>query len=148
MSSTHLSLNYHVIFSTKNREPWIAPEWETRLHAYLGGCVKKTGGIPIEINGMPDHVHLIIGLKATQCIANVVRDNKAPASAWVHSDIHVSKFQWQDGYAAFTVSASVLEIVREYVRDQKVKHTRYSFKQEYLKLLKTSGIAYDARYLW
>ena len=66
MSSTHLSLNYHIVFSTKNREPWIAPEWESRLHAYLGGCVKKLGGVPMDINGTADHVHLIIGLKSTQ----------------------------------------------------------------------------------
>lgn len=148
MPSTHLSLNYHIIFSTKNRERWIDPDWEPRLHAYLGGCVREMGGVAMEVNGIEDHVHLVVGLKATHCIANVLRDLKTPSSKWVHDEIRFRKFDWQDGYAAYSVSASLLKTVREYVRKQKEHHQRYTFKQEYLKLLKTSGVPYDPRYLW
>jgi REP element-mobilizing transposase RayT len=148
MPSTHLSLNYHILFSTKNRARTIDPEWEPRLHAYLGGCVNQIGGVPLDINGIEDHVHLVVGLKATHSLASVLGDIKSESSKWVHNEIRMRTFGWQDGYAAYSVSASQLGKIRKYVREQKEHHRRYTFKQEYLKLLKMSGVKYDAKYLW
>jgi REP element-mobilizing transposase RayT len=148
MPSTHLSLNYHILFSTKNRERWIHPEWEPRLHAFLGGCVNQIGGVAMEINGIEDHIHLVIGLKATHSIADVLRDIRAGSSKWVRNEIALRTFGWQDGYAVYSVSASQLDIIRNYVRKQKEHHKKYSFQQEYLKLLKVSGVKYDPKYLW
>jgi REP element-mobilizing transposase RayT len=87
MPSTHLSLHYHIVFSTKDRAPIIAAAWRDRLHAYLGGVVKNVEGIPEAIGGVADHVHLLIGLRATACLADVVRDVKAVSSRWVHEEI-------------------------------------------------------------
>jgi len=106
MPSTHLSLHYHVVFSTKDRTLCIATAWRERLHAYLGGVVRNVNGVPEAIGGIADHVHLLIGLRATACLADVVRDVKAVSSRWVHEEIGERTFAWQEGYGAFTVSAS------------------------------------------
>ena len=95
MSSTHLSLHYHIIFSTKGRQRLIADEWRGRMHAFLGGAVRTAGGFPDTIGGPDDHVHMLIGLKATHCLADVVGDFKSASSRWVHDELHIPLFQWQ-----------------------------------------------------
>ena len=148
MASTHLSLHYHLVFSTKGRAPIIGAAWRERLHAYLGGVVRNVEGVPEAIGGVADHVHLLIGLRATVRLADVVRDLKAVSSRWVHDEIGERAFAWQEGYGAFTVSASQREAVREYVTRQEEHHQKRTFQAEYLELLQRSGVDYDERYLW
>ncbi len=148
MPSTHLSLHYHVVFSTKNRVDSINTAWRERLLAYLGGVVRNVEGVPDAIGGVADHVHLLIGLRATACLANVVRDVKAVSSRWVHEEIGVRSFAWQEGYGAFTVSASQRDVVRAYITKQEEHHRKRTFQEEYLELLKRCGVDYDERYLW
>ena len=148
MPSTHLSLHYHVVFSTKNRVPTIAEAWRGRLHAYLGCVVRNVEGVPEAIGGVADHVHLLIGLRATARLADVVRDVKAVSSRWVHDETGVREFSWQEGYGAFTVSASQRDMVREYIAKQEEHHRQRTFQEEYVELLKRSGVEYDDRYLW
>ena len=148
MASTHLSLHYHVVFSTKDRAPIITAAWRERLHAYLGGVVKNVDGIPEAIGGIADHVHLLIGLRATACLADVVRDVKSVSSRWVHDEIGDRAFAWQEGYGAFTVSASQRQPVREYIARQEEHHRKWTFQEEYIELLNRSGVEYDGRYLW
>ena len=136
MSSTHLSLNYHIVFSTKDRLPMISPEWRERLHAYLGGAVKHSGGIPIAVRGIADHVHLLLALPATQALAAVVRDVKAASSRWVHEEMHLEKFAWQEGYGAFTVSPSQAAAVSAYIGNQEEHHRKKTFQEEYIAFLK------------
>ena len=112
MPSTHLSLHYHVVFSTKERRAFIDEPWRERLHAYLGGAIRTAGGVPEAIGGLGDHVHLLMGLRATHRLADVVRDIKAASSEWVHQEIKQAVFSWQEGYGAFTVSANVRADVR------------------------------------
>jgi len=147
MSSTHLSLHYHLIFGTKNHEPIITPAWRDRLHAYLGGVIRTLDGVPEAVGGVADHVHLLIGLRATQTLADVLRETKSVSSAWVHEDVGVCSFAWQEGYGAFTVSPSQLENVRAYIREQEEHHRTRTFREEYLALLKRSGVEFDERYL-
>lgn len=148
MASTHLSLHFHVVFSTKNREPRIATEWRGRLHAFLGGVARNSGAIPEVIGGVDDHVHLLLGLPATACLANVVRDIKAVSSKWVHDEIGDRAFAWQEGYGAFTVSPSHREVVRDYIFRQEEHHRKRTFQEEYLELLRRCGVEFDERYLW
>ena len=148
MPSTHLSLNYHILFSTKNREPLLAPSWRGELHAYLGGILRDLGGVPLEVGGVADHVHILAALKATHCLADVLRDTKAGSSRWVHDTIRVRSFDWQDGYAAITVSPSHVARVRRYIAHQEVHHRKRTFQDEYRQILIKSGIAFDERYLW
>jgi len=147
MSSTRLSLHYHVIFGTKDRETSIQSEWRERLHAFLGGAIKTVDGIPKIVGGTNDHVHLLLGLRATHCLAEVVRDLKAASSRWVHVEIGVRNFAWQEGYGAFTVSASQCAVVSDYIAHQEEHHRRRTFREEYRELLQRSGVKYDERYL-
>jgi REP element-mobilizing transposase RayT len=148
MPSTHLSLHYHLVFSTKNRFPFIKSEWRADLHAYLGGIVKGINGAPVAVGGVEDHAHLLIGLRATHRLDYVVRDIKSGSSGWVHDRIRMKKFEWQSGYLGVTVSPSQIERVRRYILNQDKHHRRRSFQDEYLELLKLSAIEYDEQYVW
>jgi len=148
MSSTHLSLHVHVVFGTKHQRPLIAAEWRPRLHAYLGGAAKTLDIIPEAVGGVADHVHLLMGMRATHRLADVMRDVKRTSSAWVHETIGEKDFEWQDGYGAFTVSVSLLETVRNYIALQEEHHRKKTFQEEYVELLQRSGVEYDERYLW
>ena len=147
MPSTHLSLHYHLVFSTKERRPIITPEWRERLHAYLGGVLNEMKAVPQAIGGVADHVHLLVGLKATHCLADVMRDLKRASSEWVHDTIRDRTFAWQEGYGAFTVSANVRDEVRAYIARQEEHHRTRTFREEYLDFLRRGGVEYDERYV-
>jgi REP element-mobilizing transposase RayT len=148
MPSTHLSLHFHIVFSTKHREARIATEWRDRLHAYLGGEARNSGAIPEIVGGVADHVHLLLGLTATARLADVVRDIKSVSSKWVHEEQGDRAFAWQEGYGAFTVSPSLRENVRNYIARQEEHHRKRSFQEEYLELLHRCSVDFDERYLW
>jgi len=145
--STYLSLHFHLVFSTKNRAAMIAPEWRPRLHKYLGGTVRGLGGYSDRVGGVADHVHLLIGLKATHCLADFMRELKKASSAWVHEEIGLRSFAWQEGYAAFTVSATSRKAVRHYIGAQEEHHRVKSFREELIEMLDKAGIEYDSNYL-
>jgi REP element-mobilizing transposase RayT len=104
------------------------------------------GGFPQGIGGVADHVHLLVGLKATHCLADVMRELKKASSVWVHEEIGLRAFAWQEGYAAFTVSATARAAVRRYISNQEEHHRTKSSREELLELLERAGIEYDARY--
>ncbi len=146
MGSTFYSLHYHLVFATKERRPWITPSWRAALHKYLGGTVRGLEGIPLEIGGIEDHVHLLIGLKPTHTISDFVRELKKASSVWAVKE-HVLLFEWQVGYAIFTVSQSQIENVREYVRKQEEHHRQRDFREELMMLLEKHGIRFEPQYL-
>ena len=148
MPSTHLSLHIHVVFSTKNREPFIADAWRERLHAFLGGAVRTAGAIPECVGGTDNHVHILMGIRATHRLADVMRDIKHASSQWVHEIVGVKQFGWQDGYGAFTVGTSQIDGVRKYIEGQVEHHRKLTFQEEYLDFLSRSGVEYDERFLW
>jgi REP element-mobilizing transposase RayT len=143
----YLSLHFHLVFATKNREPVILPPWRDRLHEYLGGTIDGLGGYPQGIGGTADHVHLLVGLKATHCLADVVREMKKASSSWVHEKIGLKPFAWQEDYAAFTVSATAREGVRGYIEHQEKHHRLRSYREELTDLLAKAQIEYDPQYL-
>src|SRR2546421_356070 len=122
MPSTYLSLHYHLVFATKNRQALITPEWRSRLHEYLGGTISGLGGFAQGVGGVADHVHLLVSLKATHCLADVLRELKKASSVWVHEQIGLRSFAWQEGYAAFTVSAPARPAVQQYIANQDKHH--------------------------
>ena len=148
MPSTYLSLHYHLIFSTKERRRFIAALWRGCLHAYLGGTVRTLDGVPEAIGGTADHVHMLVGLRAMHCLADVLREIKRPSSQWVHETLGIAEFAWQEGYGAFTVSASDLAAVKQYILRQEEHHRKKTFQEEYVGFLQRSGVEYDERYLW
>lgn len=147
MPSTFLSLNYHLVFSTKDRHPWIAESWRGRLHEYLGGTVNGLGGISQVVGGVADHVHLLVGLKATHCLANFMRELKKASSVWVHDEMRLPGFAWQVGYGAFTVSPTARESVRRYIAHQAEHHRVKTFREELAELLSAAGVSFEDRYL-
>jgi putative transposase len=145
MSSTYLSLYYHIVFSTDRREPLISDF--PRLRDYLAGIVLGQGGHCRAAGGMPDHVHLLVGLKATHTLADFVREVKKSSSMWMHETVGNGAFAWQQGYAAFTVSASAVEEVRAYILNQEEHQRVRTFREELKAFLDKSGVDYDERYL-
>jgi len=148
MPSTHLSLHIHIVFSTKNRYPFIAAEWRERLHAFIGVAIRTAGAVPLCVGGTNDHVHLLIGIRATHCLADILRDIKHASSQWVHRTIGVKKFAWQDGYGAFSVGTSHIAGVSEYIANQIEHHRKITFQEEYVAFLERYRVEYDKRYIW
>jgi putative transposase len=148
MPSTHLSLHYHIVFSTKERRPLINAEWRERLHSFLGGSIRQLGGVPEAVGGIDDHVHILAGLRATHRLADVVKDIKTASSRWIHTEIDNKLFAWQTGYGAFTVSVSNIEKVKSYILKQEEHHRKMGFQDEYVGLLSLSRVNYDEQFLW
>jgi REP-associated tyrosine transposase len=146
MSSTYLSLHFHLVFGTKNREPTIRDAWKSRLYEYLGGTIRGMGGFPEGVGGMADHVHLLMGLKATHCLADVLRELKKASSTWVHEEIGEA-FAWQEGYAAFTESPTARAGVKNYIAHQVEHHRGKTFREELIEMLAKAGVEYDPKYL-
>ena len=147
MPSTHLSLHYHLIFATHLRTPFIDESWRDLFHEYLGGAVRGLGGQPEGVGGVADHVHLLVSLKATHCLADLMRELKKGSSIWVHDTIGIRDFRWQEGYAAFSVSASAKPQVRDYIARQEEHHLTKTFREELVDFLEKSGVEYDASHL-
>ena len=142
---SHTRLLYHIVFATKDRFPLIGESWATELHRYLAGIVKEHGGSVIEINGIADHVHLLVSLQPCDFPA-FMRELKSSSSKWAKR--HQPKFSWQRRYGAFTVSESAVDAVRDYIRKQKEHHRLRAFEEEYVKLLRRHRIEFDERYVW
>ncbi len=133
MSDSYTNLLYHTVFSTKDRRPLITDSYQPRLYDYIGGTVRKLGGISLELNGTEDHVHLLAKLRPDKSLSDVLRDLKANASGWMHDVFpELKDFTWQRGYGAFTVSQSNVEEVRHYISRQKEHHQRVSFRDEFI----------------
>jgi REP element-mobilizing transposase RayT len=148
VSDSYTNLLYHIVFSTKERRPLITPEYESRLYDYIGGTLRRAGGISLELNGTADHIHLLTKLRPDRALSDVLRDLKANATGWMH-DVFPSlkNFSWQRGYGAFTVSQSSVEEVRNYIARQKDHHRRVSFRDEFIQSLIANGIEYDGRFI-
>ncbi len=147
MSSTYLNLHYHIVFATKGRVSLIDTSWRSRLHEYLGGTIQGLEGFPEGIGGIADHVHILARLKATHCLAEIMRELKKSSSTWIHKEIGERNFAWQEGYAAFTVSSNSIDAVRKYIAGQEEHHRIRSSQEELLEMLRKAGIEYNPKYL-
>ena len=144
MCTTYGSLIFHVVFSTKNRVPTIEPDLKTDLHAYLGGTIRGLGGIPFEVGGVEDHVHLAIALKPTHCLADFVRELKKASSSWGKD--RIPGFAWQEGYAIFGLDAKGIAPLKLYIETQQVHHRKIGSKAELLALCHEAGIEPEVRF--
>jgi REP-associated tyrosine transposase len=142
-------LNYHVVFSTKDRRDLIVDEFQKDLYKYIGGIFKGMKSKLIAVGGMPDHIHLLGSLHKELSISDALRTIKTNSSKWVHTEYPERRnFAWQAGYAAFSVSFSRMDSVDEYIANQVSHHRRKNFKSELRTLLKKHEIEFDERYLW
>lgn len=141
MSHAYSAAYFHCIFSTKDRRNLIPLELAPKLWAYIEGTVKNLGIVPVAVGGTSNHAHALLRLKPTMCVAEAVQKLKANSSRWMGE--HGILFEWQKGYAALSVSPSLLGKVRSYVLNQEQHHRKQSFEEEFLAFLKKSGILYD-----
>jgi putative transposase len=149
MANTYSQIYLHIVFSTKNRTPWIDVDIETRVWAYIGGIARKHKIAPIQIGGIEDHVHALVGSPTTLSPSQIAKHLKGESSIWIHREFrHLKEFAWQDGYGAFSVSRSEIPRVVEYIKNQRQHHKSQSFEDEYVALLKLHGIEYDEQYLF
>ena len=146
MSSSYCNLLYHIVFSTKGREPWLTAEIRPRVHQYLGGAIRDEKGIALIVNGTADHVHILAKLRQDKAISNLVGELKANSSGWISRTFQeAAGFAWQAGYGAFTVSESQSPRVRRYIERQEEHHRRVSFLEELRVTLKAHGLPFDER---
>ena len=147
MATTYTRFLYHLVFSTKHRAPLITPELRDPLYAYIGGIVRDHRGVLMAAGGMPDHVHLLVNLRAVPSVAEHLQVIKGGSSRWINDNHPQLGFAWQTGYGGFTVSESSVPEVMRYIANQEAHHQRMTFKEELVRLLKRHGIEYDERYL-
>ena len=138
----------HFVFSTKHRGPLITLEMQSRLYAYMGGIIRSEKCIPLQIGGMPDHVHALVKVHPTVAAAHLLQVFKANSSGWVNDTFQGPRFSWQNGYGAFSVGPRDVERVRSYIINQAEHHKAKTFQDEYREMLQEAGIEYDERYLW
>ena len=144
---SYTNLLYHIVYATKERAPLITNTLKPRLHEYLGGIVNGLGCIPIEINGVSDHVHLLVKLRPTISVSDFLSKLKANSSGWAKRQTK-GRFAWQARYGAFTVSESQVDNVRLDIRNQERHHQKFSFEEEFKALLRAHQIEFDEAHLW
>ena len=149
MPQSFAAIHLHLVFSTKHRQPFLASAIATRMYEYMGGTLRSLGCAPLAIGGMPDHVHLLIGMGREITIADMVKTTKASSSRWIHDTMSgMAAFSWQSGYGAFAVSQDRVTGVRGYIERQEEHHRTKTFQEEYLEFLSAHGIVWDERYIW
>ena len=149
MANTFSQIYIHTVFAVNGRLSLIRPEFKEELYKYITGIVQNDGHKLIAINGMLDHVHILIGLKPVMALSDLVRDIKANSSNFINEKKWVrGKFSWQEGYGAFSYGHSQLDMIVSYIRNQERHHGRRSFKDEHLTLLRKFDIAFDDKYVF
>lgn len=149
MGHTYTNLSYHLVFSTKDRQPLISKSAQPKLYAYIGGIIRDLKGEMLAIGGVEDHVHILCRLGTAVALADALRQIKGSSSRWVNEELKLGrKFAWQTGYGAFSVSQSKTANVERYIAEQEDHHRKRGFKEELLDFLQKHGVEYDERYLW
>ena len=149
MSQSLSSVLIHLLFSTKNREPFITPEIELELHPYMAKIFREVKSPSLAINGTFDHIHALFSLGRVITIADLVEEVKTNTSKWIKTKgPEFRNFHWQRGYGAFSIGQSSVPSLKRYIKNQKEHHRRVTFQEEYRKFLKAYGIEYDERYVW
>lgn len=149
MAHTYTQIYIHVIFAVSGRVNFIRDEIQEELYKYITGIVRNKGQKLIVINGMPDHIHLLIGQKPDIALSDLIRDAKACSSKFMNEKGWFGgKYAWQEGFGAFSYSHSQLDRVAGYIRNQKKHHRRQSFREEYKELLKRFDVNYEEKYLF
>jgi REP element-mobilizing transposase RayT len=139
----------HIIFSTRDREPWLDQAIRPRMHAYLATICRDLGGDGLRVNGVSDHVHIVTTLPRTLSAAGMIEEIKKGSSKWIKTiDRRYRGFFWQRGYGALSVSPSQLGAVIKYVDEQEEHHRTRTFQEEYRALLRKHGIEFDEQYVW
>ena len=149
MANTYTQIYIQIVFAVSNRENLIAPNFKEEVYKYMTGTVRNEGNKLLAIGGMPDHVHLLVGLRPDIALSDLVKEVKSSSSNLINNKRLVSgRFSWQEGFGGFSYSRSQIGAVVRYIENQEAHHARHSFKHEYLVLLRKFDIAFDERYVF
>jgi REP element-mobilizing transposase RayT len=149
MHGTYTQIYIHIVFAVQGREHLIASTWKDELFKYIAGIISNKGHKSIIVNGVSDHVHILVGLKPFMALSDLVRDIKNNSSKFINQKRFVKgKFSWQEGYGAFSYAHSQLEQVYNYILNQEQHHNKNTFKEEYLEFLNEFNIKYNENYLF
>ena len=149
MAQSLAKIIMHIIFSTKNRTPCLNDDTREELYRYMSTVLKNLDCPAIQIGGIKDHVHILCTLSKNYSIAKLIEEVKNPTSRWIKSKGKAfSKFHWQNGYGAFSVSQSNIEQVRIYIKNQEEHHRKFTFQDEFVRFLDKYQVPYDERYVW
>jgi REP element-mobilizing transposase RayT len=149
MANTYSQILIHVVFTVKGRANLIDKKWRSDLHKYISGIITAKGQKSIIVNGVGDHIHCFIGLKPSMCLSDLIRDVKNNSSKFINENHLVKgKFQWQEGFGAFSYATSQVKNVYNYILNQEEHHKKSTFKKEYIDLLETFEVEYEDDYLF
>ncbi len=149
MPNTYTQIHLHFIFAVQNRLSLIQKEWKNELYQYITGIEQNNKHKMIIINGMPDHLHIVVGMRPIQSVSDLLQDIKGGSSKWINDKKLVKgKFQWQEGFGAFSYSKSALPKLIEYVKNQEAHHQKKTFLQEYKEFLDAFEVEYDELYIF
>jgi putative transposase len=149
MADTFTQIYIHVIFAVKGRQNKISPDWKDELYKYISGIVSNKKQKLIYINGMPDHIHILIGMRANVMLSDIVRDIKFNSTNFINTKkFLMGKFYWQEGFGAFSCSHSQLDKVVNYIKNQETHHKKKTFKDEYIDFLNRYNVEYKPEYLF
>ncbi|AQG78357.1 IS200/IS605 family transposase [Spirosoma montaniterrae] len=149
MPNTYTQIHLQLVFAVKHRDAVIAPNWKYDLYSFMTGIISQYGHKLLIINGMPDHVHLLVGLRPTQSLSELMKNLKQSSAKWVNDNrLTQGHFSWQEGYGAFSYSKSQLPAVIRYIEKQEDHHTKRSFLDEYRQVLDAFGVSYEEQYLF
>lgn len=147
--STYSQIYIQIVFAVKNRRALISNEWDAELYKYITGIIQNKGQKLLAINGVEDHIHILIGMKPTCCLSDLVREVKKASNVFIKEKKFTnSKFEWQAGYGAFSYSHSALDNVIKYVNCQKEHHKKKSFREEYKEFLIKFKVEHEDKYLF
>ena len=149
MANTYSQIHLQFVFAVKHRDSLIQKHWKEELYLYISGIIEKQGHKLLAIDGMPDHIHIFIGMRPNQSVSDLLQDIKRNSSLWINQKGFVNgKFEWQEGYGAFSYSKSQVKSVIDYIENQENHHKKISFREEYLNFLHKFEIEYDERYVF
>jgi putative transposase len=149
MANTYTQIHIQAVFAVQNRDCIIQRTWKDELHKYISGIVENNNHKLLAINGMPDHIHILFGLRPSQSLSDLMQDIKGSSSKWINEKGFVKgKFSWQEGYGAFSYSKSDVTNIIQYIVNQTVHHKKKTFMEEYLEILKEFEINYDDRFVF
>jgi putative transposase len=149
MPNTYTRIHLQLVFSVQNRDCIIHESWKEELYKYITGIIQKNQHKLMIINGLPDHIHILIGMRPTQSLSELMQDIKGNSSRWINERRFVNgKFSWQEGYGAFSYGIPEISNVIRYIRNQNIRHKQKTFYEEYLELLKEFEIEYDEKFVF
>ena len=149
MANTYTQIHLHIVFAVQYRIALVNEKWKVELYKYMTGIVQRHGHNMIIVNGMPDHVHILIGMRPTQSLSELMQDIKGSSSKWINDrGLIESTFRWQEGYGAFSYSKQELPVIINYIKYQEEHHRQKTFIGEYKELLRDYEISYDDKYIF